>query len=83
MNQLVKNCIQILREENSPEGFNVGFNLGGSAGAGYDEHIHNHIVPRWPGDTNFVPVLAETRVVSEHLRTTYLKLVPHFKKIKL
>ena len=83
MTELTKNCIQILRDTNTPDGFNVGFNLGKSAGAGYDEHIHNHIVPRWTGDTNFMPVLAETRVIPEHLKRTYERLVPDFKKIRL
>jgi len=81
--ELTKNCIQILRDSNTPDGFNVGFNLGKSAGAGYDEHIHNHIVPRWTGDTNFMPVIAETRVIPEHLQKTYEGLVPSFKKIGL
>ncbi len=81
--ELTKNCIQILRNSNTPDGFNVGFNLGKSAGAGYDEHIHNHIVPRWTGDTNFMPVIAETRVIPEHLQKTYEGLVPSFKKIGL
>ncbi len=81
--ELTKNCIQILRDSSTPDGFNVGFNLGKSAGAGYDEHIHNHIVPRWTGDTNFMPVIAETRVIPEHLQKTYEGLVPSFKKIGL
>ena len=81
--ELTKNCIQILRNANTPDGFNVGFNLGKSAGAGYDEHIHNHIVPRWTGDTNFMPALAETRVIPEHLKKTYERLVPYFKKLRL
>ena len=83
MTALTNSCIEILRAVNNPDGFNVGFNLGKSAGAGYDEHIHNHIVPRWSGDTNFMPVLAETRVQPEHLRNSYKKLVPHFKKLSL
>ena len=79
--ELTKICIQALRDLNAPDGFNVGFNLGKSAGAGYDEHIHNHIVPRWTGDTNFMPVLAETKVHPEHLGESYKKLLPYFKKL--
>ena len=81
MTEITKNSIQILREINVPEGFNVGFNLGKSGGAGYDEHIHNQIVPRWTGDNNFMPALAETRVIPEHLEKTYDKLAPNFKKL--
>lgn len=50
-----------------PHGYNVGFNIGRIAGAGYDKHVHLHIVPRWQGDTNFMPVVAQTKVVSESL----------------
>lgn len=81
--ELTKNCISILRDLSSPDGFNIGLNLGKSAGAGYDEHIHNHIVPRWIGDTNFMPVIAETKVHPEHLQKSYDNLYPHFKKILL
>jgi ATP adenylyltransferase len=79
MNNLTLRSIDILRTVINPEGFNIGYNIGKAAGAGYDEHIHCHIVPRWSGDTNFMPVLAETKVHPEHLKTTYKKLLPHFK----
>jgi ATP adenylyltransferase len=81
LNQLTQKCIEILRGVINPEGFNVGYNIGKAAGAGYDEHIHCHIVPRWIGDTNFMPVLGETKVHPEHLKTTYNKLLPHFKNL--
>ena len=83
LTELTKNCIEILRSLNTPDGFNVGFNIGKSGGAGFDEHIHNHIVPRWEGDTNFMPVLAETKIHPEHLQKSYEKLSPHFKKLRL
>ena len=81
MNSLTLRAIEILRAVINPEGFNVGYNIGKAAGAGYDEHIHCHIVPRWTGDTNFMPVLGETKVHPEHLKTTYKKLLPHFKTL--
>jgi ATP adenylyltransferase len=81
MSQLTNRCIDILRTVISPEGFNVGYNIGKAGGAGYDEHIHCHIVPRWIGDTNFMPVLAETKVHPENLKATYNKLLPYFKNL--
>ena len=83
LTELTKSCIKILRDLSTPDGFNIGLNLGKSAGAGYDKHIHNHIVPRWTGDTNFMPVIAETKVHPEYLQKSYDKLYPHFKKIRL
>lgn len=66
--------LRVLREVSKPEGFNAGVNLGRVAGAGVPDHVHVHVVPRWGGDTNFMPVLAETKVVNEHLERTWEKL---------
>ena len=79
--ELTHECIRILRAVIEPDGFNTGYNIGKAAGAGYDEHIHCHIVPRWEGDTNFMPVLGDVKVHPEHIRSTYEKLHPHFKKL--
>jgi len=74
----VDQSIRILKAEMAPEGFNVGLNLGKVAGAGVEEHLHFHIVPRWFGDTNALTVFADVRVIPEHLHATYLKLKPRF-----
>ncbi len=70
---LLRISLRILKSSFSPHGFNIGINLGKAAGAGED-HLHIHIVPRWAGDTNFMPILGETKVVPEYLSRTYQKL---------
>lgn len=70
----IDRCMQWLRTALSPDGFNVGMNLGSAAGAGIPEHLHVHVVPRWEGDTNFMPTTADTKVLPEDLSTTYQKL---------
>ena len=76
--EIVRLSVGILREVFRPQGFNVGMNLGKVAGTGIDEHIHTHIVPRWQGDTNFMPVISGVRVVPEALAETYRKLKGKF-----
>jgi len=71
---LVKKSLALLKEILNPNGFNIGLNIGKVAGAGIEEHLHTHIVPRWQGDVNFMPVLSNTRVISEGLAATYKKL---------
>ncbi len=76
--ELVNLSVQALREAFFPEGFNIGVNLGKVAGAGVDDHLHVHVVPRWRGDTNFMPVCGEVKVISEHIESSYAKLLNYF-----
>lgn len=72
--------LDILRQALKPGGFNLGMNLGRSAGAGVDDHLHWHVVPRWEGDTNFMPIVGEVRVIPQHLLDSYNRLSPLFKE---
>ena len=76
--EIVNRCVRVLREEIDPEGFNIGMNLGKVSGAGVADHIHTHIVPRWQGDTNFIPVLTDVKVIPEALAETYERLKGKF-----
>jgi ATP adenylyltransferase len=71
-------CRNVLEKVAAPHGYNIGINLGKAAGAGVDEHIHIHIVPRWNGDTNYMSVIGDIRVMPENLVSTYEKLLPAF-----
>lgn len=80
--ETVKKSVAVLKAAVLPNGFNIGMNLGKAAGAGIENHLHIHIVPRWAGDTNYMPVLSETRVIPEHLDATYDALLPYFTGLK-
>ncbi len=75
---LARDLERALEANYHPNGYNLGINIGRSAGAGIDRHLHLHVLPRWAGDTNFMTVTAETRVLPEDLSTTYKKLAPFF-----
>lgn len=74
MARTIDRCIRWLKAALNPDGFNVGMNLGKAGGAGIPDHVHVHVVPRWHGDTNFMPTVGEVKVVPEALRETYRKL---------
>ncbi len=76
--QLLQRAIRALKEAMEPDGFNLGMNLGRVAGAGVADHLHMHVVPRWNGDTNFMPVTAETKVLPETLDQTWRRLRARF-----
>lgn len=76
----IQAAMSIVDEALKPQGFNVGINLGSGAGAGIPDHLHWHIVPRWNGDTNFMPVIAETKAIPTHNATVYRQLEKFFSK---
>ena len=76
--RLLQSCTAILQQCFSPQGVNIGLNLGEAAGAGIREHMHFHLVPRWNGDSSFMAIMDEVRVIPEHLRATYATLKPFF-----
>jgi ATP adenylyltransferase len=79
--ELMVDSQSLLRATLAPHGINIGMNLGRCAGAGIEDHIHIHVVPRWDGDTNFMPLLADARVMPEHLAETYRKLRSSFERL--
>jgi ATP adenylyltransferase len=82
MTDLLKLSLKVLKKVYRPHGFNTGMNLGQSAGAGVADHYHLHVILRWTGDSNFMPIVGKTKVMLEDLKTTYGRLVPFFQKIK-
>lgn len=81
MMDLAQLSARVLKGNFSPDGLNLGFNLGAAAGAGIADHLHLHLVPRWVGDTNFMPVLGDVRVIPESLAQTYEKLSEGFREL--
>ncbi|MEE8484825.1 MAG: HIT domain-containing protein [Nitrospinota bacterium] len=81
MGILTQKSIAVLEKLFTPQGFNVGINIGTAAGAGIKEHVHMHVVPRWEGDTNFMAAIGDTRVMVQHINETYDSLVEGFKKL--
>jgi ATP adenylyltransferase len=78
----LRRAIGYLRRGMNPDGYNVGINLGRTAGAGIPGHVHYHVVPRWDGDHNFMPIIAETKVIPQHLLRTYDQLAPLFQEAR-
>jgi ATP adenylyltransferase len=78
LSDALRRSIDVVRQSYNPTGINLGMNLGKCAGAGIEDHLHWHVVPRWEGDTNFMPVIGETRVIPQHLFESYDRLKPHF-----
>ncbi|MCP4715384.1 MAG: HIT domain-containing protein [Deltaproteobacteria bacterium] len=79
---LLRTAAAVLKQALTPDALNIGANLGKAAGAGAEDHLHFHIVARWNGDHNFLPVISDTMVISEYLDKTYERLLPFFKNIK-
>lgn len=79
--RLTQRSLRVLRQALSPQGFNLGINAGKIAGAGVADHVHQHVVPRWDGDTNFMPVVADTKVLNESLTVSYRQLRAAFDQL--
>ncbi len=79
--RLLRDSLRVLEGASHPEGMNVGMNLGRAGGAGIADHLHAHVVPRWNGDNSFMPVLANTRIIPEHLEASWKRLRPAFEPL--
>jgi len=79
--KLLNLSVCVLNRTMSPHGFNIGINLGEAAGAGLKDHLHVHVVPRWRGDTNFMPILSEVKIIPQHIKETYEILLREFRQI--
>lgn len=81
MNRYAQHAVSALTETYRPDGYNLGMNLGQAAGAGIKDHLHLHVVPRWGGDTNFLPVIGETKAMPQHLLSSFDAMKPYFEKL--
>ncbi len=82
MLELTKKAVKVIKKVMKPDGFNIGINIGKVAGAGIEQHLHIHIVPRWEGDTSFIPVLADVKIIPEAVAETYKKLKRGFEELE-
>lgn len=80
VSEALQRTVAVIQRVYSPQGMNIGMNLGRVAGAGVDDHFHWHVVPRWEGDTNFMPMLADTKVIPQHIEESYDRLLPYFEE---
>ena len=80
LSEMLRKAVRIVGQAYKAQGHNIGMNLGGAAGAGIEQHLHWHVVPRWNGDTNFMPVLGDIKVMIEHLQGSWDRLRPLFEK---
>lgn len=79
--ELSRLCLDVLKKVMAPQGFNIGMNLGRAAGAGVEDHLHMHVMPRWVGDTNFMPTIGHTQMVPASLETLWDEMFPVFRKL--
>ncbi len=83
MSVILQKWQEVIKKAMNPDGFNIGMNIGRIAGAGFEDHLHYHIVPRWSGDTNFMPIIGETKVVPMSIDEAYDILLKAYKKMEI